>query len=484
MSSNFKISRRPQQANLKIQGQKLFNIDDQGGQLSSLGGLLPVARIAQDTGMIKMAADLIPEWRNEGAVSFSVALQLAQRVFLAICGHPDAIDCTFFRDDPALISLFAKELQGRPMPSQSTATRTEQNISEATMSALEQVPLRFFVKQQKNVPRKLTIYIDGTAIRTFGSQQQSTWRGGYKQTQYFPLIATTAEGDLLLAKLRGGGFHDAKSAEDILKLVSDLKNEWKDVAITLVMDTGFNSPGLLKELERLKASYVIGYPATSSAKSKIKHVISAVEKDFRKRFGEPKYVGKSRKKEWQHEHDRIRQLPTAERTQAEKLASSRHSRIVYGIEHNGTKWPRDRNLIARVDYTDKGLDVRCIVTNVKNSTAKLLYEEKYCQRSRVEMFIKETKSHCKVPLSCQSFTANQFRFTTIQGLAYMLLHTTRNELPESQKNISLRTLRDRFLLIPTNIIETSKRVLWRLSTAHPNSPLIIQLCRKLQARTA
>ena len=116
MSSNFKRSRRPQQANLKIQGQKLFNVDDQGGQLSSLGGLLPVARLAQDTGMLKMAADLIPEWRDEKAVTFPIPLQLAQRVLLAALGFPDAIDCTFLKDEPSLLKIFAKELHGRSMP--------------------------------------------------------------------------------------------------------------------------------------------------------------------------------------------------------------------------------------------------------------------------------------------------------------------------------------------------------------------------------
>jgi Transposase DDE domain group 1 len=484
MSWNFKRSRRPQQANLKLKGQKLFNIDDGAGQLSSFGGLLPLAKLAEDSGLLKMAASLIPEWRKDDAVVFPVDLQLAQRVFLTACGQPDAIDCTFFKDDPALTYIFAKQLQGQSMPGQSTSTRMEQNISTATMNLLEQVPLRFFMQQKKNVPRQLTIYVDGTAIRTFGSQQQSTWRGGYAQTQYFPLIATTAQGDLLLAKLRGGGHHDSKSSSDIVKLINDIRAKWTNVFITLVMDTGFNSPGFLKQLEQLNVKYVIGYPARSSAKSKIKHVIKAVEKDFRKRFGEPRYVGKARKKDWQIEHDRIRQLPTAERVAAEKLAASRYSRIVYGLKHNGTKWDRDRDLISRVDFTDKGLDIRCIVTNVRGSTATSLYEDKYCLRSRVEMFIKETKSHCKVPLSCQSFTANQFRFTTIQGLTYMLLHGMRQSLPPSQKQISLRTLRDKFLLIPVNIIETAKRVLWRLSSLHPNSQSLVQLCNKLQSRTA
>lgn len=74
---------------------KAFNIDTQGGNLSTLGGLLPVARLAEDTGLIQEAARLIPDWRKKAATKFPIDLQLAQRVLLAAGGHPDAIDCSF-----------------------------------------------------------------------------------------------------------------------------------------------------------------------------------------------------------------------------------------------------------------------------------------------------------------------------------------------------------------------------------------------------
>ncbi|CAN5134820.1 hypothetical protein BH11CYA1_BH11CYA1_07210 [soil metagenome] len=185
------------------------------------------------------------------------------------------------------------------------------------------------------------IYVDGTAIRTLGSQEKSTWRGGYGQTQYFPLLATTESGELLLAQLREGSQHDSRSTDAIIQLVQDLQKAWKDVKITIVMDTGFNSPGLLEKLDSLNVWYVIGYPTMSSLKSKIKDVIESAEKQFRKQFGEPLYTGKSKNKLWQKEHDRIRSLPTKERADAERKALARHVRIIYCIEHNNSKWPKD-----------------------------------------------------------------------------------------------------------------------------------------------
>lgn len=471
-------------AKLKLCGQKLFNIDTQGGNLSTLGGLLPVARLAEDTGLIQEAARLIPDWRKKAATKFPIDLQLAQRVLLAASGHPDAIDCSFFKDDPALKVIFGESLGGESLPSQSTATRLEQRISKETMAQLESLPVRYFIQKHVHKPRALTIYVDGTAIRTFGSQEKSTWRGGYGQTQYFPLLATTSSGELLLAQLREGSQHDSRSAESIIQLVQDLKKAWKDVKITIVMDTGFNSPGLLEQLDSLNVWYVIGYPTMSSLKSKIKDVMQAAEKQFRKQFGEPLYTGKSKNKHWQKEHDRIRSLPTKERTDAERKALARHVRIIYCIKHNNSKWSTERDVVVRVDYTDKGLDVRSVVTNMESSTADRIYEDHYCKRSRIEMFIKEAKSHCKVPLSCQTFTANQFRFTTIQGLAYMILHELRQQLPSSQNQIALSTVRNRFLLIPVLIEETERRVVWHLSSVHQNSRSIMTVCKKLQSRTA
>ncbi len=110
-------------ANLKLCGQKLFNIDAQGGNLSNLGGLLPAARLAEDTGLIHRAASLIPEWRQPTSCTFSIELLLAQRVFLAASGHPSAIDCSNFKNDPVLKSIMAASLNQDVLPSQSTATR-------------------------------------------------------------------------------------------------------------------------------------------------------------------------------------------------------------------------------------------------------------------------------------------------------------------------------------------------------------------------
>lgn len=473
-----------QQARLKLEGQKLLKIDSSGGLLSNLGGLPLAVRLAEETKLIDMAAERIEEWRNPDFVDFEIPELLAQRLFLIADGASDAIDCSFRKDDPALKAAVKKEPDGPPLASQSTHTRMEQGISESTMQRLEALPLDFFFSQQRHAPRELTVYIDGLAIRTFGSQQKSTHRGGkYKQMQFFPLLATTSTGWLLLAELRSGAASDAKAISSIEKLALAIKAQWKATSLTIAMDTGFNSPELLDFFEEEKIEYVCGYPATSSVLSKIPDVLKEVEADFRNLHGEPKYVGRKGDEKWQAEHDRIRALPAAERMEQERAMAVRHVRRIIDMMHNGVGWDCDRRLIVRVDFDDRGLDVRCVVTNKPHGLPESVYEDEYCKRSRVEMFIKENKSHCRVPLSCQEFTANRFRFI-MQGIAYQLLHLMRLELPPSHQNISIASVRRALLQVPVLIVPTARRLHWRLSSVHPFARTVIRIAEKLNNRAA
>jgi hypothetical protein len=259
------------QAYLKLKDQKLLKIDDAGGLLSNLGGLPLVSRVAEDTQLIEMIADRIPDWRREDLVTFSKEELLTQRLFLAAGGNSDAIDCSLWKNDPALKSVLGKEPDGLPLASQSTHTRLEQAIDEPTVKKLEEFFLDFFFDQHKQAPRKLAVDIDGSGIRTYGAQQGSTFRGGKKpQEQYFPLVATTDSGWLLLSQLRYGRVSDANALPEIQELVWRIKGEWSNTALTLRLDTGFNSPELLDFLDKEGVGYECGYPTSDGVKAMCK----------------------------------------------------------------------------------------------------------------------------------------------------------------------------------------------------------------------
>lgn len=485
MSTESKAKRVERQARLTLKNCKAQKIDDGGGFLTALGGVTSLAKAAEVTGLVAMAVERIEPWRDEGLVEHEIKTLLSQRLYLGACGHTDALDCSLFKDDPGLKSVLGLEPDGPSLPSQSTHTRMENSMSEDSLNKLEELPLEYFLSRHEHEPRELTIYFDGSAIRTYGSQQNSIYRGGkkYSQTQYFPLLAATKEGHLLLAKLRSGNVSDATSLAEITKLVEAILERWPHVKLTIVMDAGFNEPHLLDFLEEKKVNYVVGYPATSSIKSNFKDTIKAAEEGFKKEFGEPKFKGKAGEKAWQKEHTRLRALPADERKEAEKAMNSRFTRWMYGAEHQGNNWEGSRTVIVRIDCSDKGTDIRCVSTNMTGHSAQAIYEDFYCNRATIEFTIKENKSHCRVPLSCMEYSANRFRFV-LQSLIYILMDELRRLLPSSKTALTLTTLRNQILLIPAQIFAYARHIHWRLSSVHPASALLINLNKKLQARTA
>src|ERR1019366_6170494 len=73
-------------------------------------------------------------------------------------------------------------------------------------------------------------------------------------------------------------------------------------------------------------------------------------------------------------------------------------------------WSRPRRVLARLEATKKGADVRYIVTNLTKGTGQRLYETVYCARGQAENLIKRHKSQLASDrTSCRSPLANQMR---------------------------------------------------------------------------
>lgn len=483
MSTESTAPQPKRQAYLKLEDQKLLDIDFSGGLLSTFGGLPAAVKAAQKSGLIEKFVEVIPEWRKRpDLITFSIGELLEQRNCLVMTGNPGAIDCSMTKDDPALKSVLRQEPDGPPLASQSTHTRMEQAMTDEALDAMEGVFLQFFFEQHKHAPRKLGINIDSSAIRTYGSQQNSNFRGGdkYNQTQFFPIQANADDGSLLLAKLRDGCVSDAKMIEPIQHLVLDIKKHWPATGLTLRMDTGFNSPILLDFLDEEGVDYECGYPATSSVKSKVLDVTKEVEEEFRRDYGEPRYIGKGKSDRWNEDHQRIQALPAEQRMKEIEAMNARRVRRIVEEMHDGQGWDKERRLIIRVDYSDDGLDVRCVVTSKEHGLPESIYEDDYCtKRTMVETNIKENKSHSKVPLSCMEFNANRFRYI-LQGIAYQNLHLLRQQLPPSKRHISIATLRRDYLLIPVLIVSTPRRIRWRLSSTYRYQSNFVQIIEKLK----
>jgi len=151
--------------------------------------------------------------------------------------------------------------------------------------------------------------------------------------------------------------------------------------------------------------------------------------------------------------------------------------------YRARSWSRDRMVIARVEATSKGADIRFIVTNL-SATAKLLYEKLYCARGRMENMIKDHKLYTKSDrTSCHRWEANQFRLFLHSG-AYWLLHQLRQAAPRRLRwrSATFETIRRAFLKIAVRIEELKSRIRIALPSAYPYGTAMISMAGRIAAQ--
>lgn len=100
----------------------------------------------------------------------------------------------------------------------------------------------------------------------------------------------------------------------------------------------------------------------------------------------------------------------AERNRERHERTDRPARTYASAHYAAGTWKTAERVVCRVQVSDKGTDVRYIVTSFQEAGAKYLYETVYCSRGRMELMIKDHKAAFKSDrISCQRKEANQFR---------------------------------------------------------------------------
>ncbi len=165
--------------------------------------------------------------------------------------------------------------------------------------------------------------------------------------------------------------------------------------------------------------------------------------------------------------------------------------------YQAKSWPRQRRVIARVEATSQGTDVRlrhayaapleprsCLSVTNLSGKAKTLYEKVYCARGRMENMIKEHKLYTKSDrTSCHRWEANQFRLFLHTG-AYWLLHQLRQAAPRRSlwRKATFKTIRRAFLKIAVRIEELKSRVRVALPSAYPYRKAMISMAGSIAAQ--
>lgn len=485
MSKQSKGRQQEKQARLSLSNDLPdLQISFTAGALSPFGGLPVLAKVEKLVGLIEGAAERLSDHRTQGMIDYNKFQLLKQCVLLCATGNADTNDADKFRLDPALIEALELE-EGESVASQRTVSKFLNDVKQGDLEGLADWLLEFYLRNHPVARKRIYLYADGTAVETHGKQEGATFRGGkYKKEMLFPLVIFDDHGWLLSCLLRAGYEAEATTIlPEVQKIVGKLREHWPRVEIVLVVDGAFKSSELLNWCEKNKVFYLAGYGNTHAVKVKAKEDAKTIEKKFKKQHGKPRFTGKDGKKKAQEEHTRIRDIENAEkRVKEEKDWDNRRVRRVFEDTHRASTWPKtdpERRLIVRLEYTDKGLDTRCVLTNFVHFTAEKIYDM-YCRRGGSENWIGEMKRCGNLRFNSQQFRANHMRLY-IHGLAYMVLFMFRRACSAEYRRLSLDRIKSTFIEVPVLVTYRSSRTtLWQMSDRYQHQVEFLRVVRKLE----
>lgn len=388
--------------------------------LSSNGGLLLLSEVESRCGFLDKLASLINEWRNEDLLVHDLRTLVKQRVMQIAAGFEDADDCDRLRNDKALKMSVGRSPNGIDLASQPTMTRLENHVGHKELYAIGDLFIDNFLDSYESAPGVIIIDLDDTNANTYGAQQLTLFNNYYGEYCYMPLLAfDAATGRLILPMLRPGRVNKRLNVCGLMmRLVTKVRKRWPKTEIIIRGDGQFCSHHFMTWASKKKGvKFITGMTANSTLYAKVANLVDHAEFLYKKEGKDVKL----------------------------------YTRFWY----KAGSWETGHFVIAKVEHTSNGSNVRFIVTTLTNATAKELYETGYCKRGVCELYIKELKTYLKADrMSCNSFSANQFRLY-LHSTAYVLLLQAKELLftGTELEGVSILTFRERIVLSAVRITE-------------------------------
>lgn len=477
-----RIQSKAKQPNVQLKfdfgAGKEVQVSFTGQEVSSDGGFVLLGQADGKLKLSKQVASVLVDWRKDAAkIKHTLEMLVRQRILMIAAGYEDANDADTLRDDPVLKSATGKgPMMSPPLASQETLSRFENSVQEAQLDAVQRLlVLMYIVKHDGKPPKKVVLDVDTTCDEVYGYQQLTFYNGFYKTNCYVPLFVFTEDGFPLAAVLRAGNASPAGHTTKTLKwIVEALREAWPGIPIEFRADSAFATPAIYKYCEDNEITYYIGFKSNHALYCHLKPFIDEARDEYKALYGTAaelkhhKKQKKEEKEEWRRQEERRRfQSKEEGRMQEHSEFEERRIRLMREVlDYQAKEWPHPRRIIARIDYTYAGPEVRCVVTNHKGGRPKWLYEDKYCRRGQCENWIKEMKLLKCDRLSCQEFNANQFRLL-LHTFAYALLWELRSNLPHDDRGISVNTVILRLIKVGATVVEKARKVLIELPSSYP-----------------
>jgi len=150
--------------------------------------------------------------------------------------------------------------------------------------------------------------------------------------------------------------------------------------------------------------------------------------------------------------------------------------LYHSIFYQAGSWKAHKRVIAKIEVSAKGLNVRYIVTDMQQAKAKALYTQIYCERGKAELYIKEHKLYLKSDrTSCTDFSANQFRLF-LHSAAYVLIHALKTNILQQTPwaNATIATIRLRLFKIGARVRQLKTRIKVELPSSFPLQTTLVR----------
>ena len=427
-----------------ISGKKV-TADFTGGEVTSDVGVMVMRETANKIGIIEQLTEAIHDERHQSYVKHEIIELLTQRIFQIICGYEDANDANDLRIDPGFKASCDKLPSESDLASQPTITRFENSITKKDLYRIAEVFVDQFVASYDTPPQAIILDIDDTDDETHGAQQLSLFNGYYDEYCYLPLFIFEGQtGKLITSILRPGKRPDGKQIRAIIKrVIKKIRAAWPKVGILLRGDSHFATPELYSWCDKYNVYYVLGLTKNSTLNEMAKSTLAAAHRRY-EMFGEKGHVFKE-------------------------------------LLYQAGTWHRALRVIIMAEVSERGENLRFIVTNLEYERLSFIYETAYCGRGQMENFIKDHKIALRSGrTSCHSFIANCFRLM-LHSASYVIMHTLREKAlaGTSLANAQFDTIRLKLLKIGAEVRELKTKLHFVLPASCPVKDIFATMLRNI-----
>jgi hypothetical protein len=418
------------------------------GRLSSDGGVIVLREIAARLGLAQGITGRLRDDRDPTRVRHSYGEMALARMLMIAAGYEDCDDVDALRTDPALkIAVGRCPVTGADLMSQPTLSRLENLADWRALARIGLGQIDLYCRSFVRPPQRIILDIDDTDDPVHGQQELALFNAHYDCTCFQPIhIFDGLSGKPVLSLLRPGKRPSGEEVAKVLRhVIRRIRKHWPNVQILVRGDSHYCSEPALALLEALDCDYILGF----AINSKLLQIAAP----------------------WREQCDirRSRMKPTVRR--------------FHQLSYRAREWSRSRKLVARVEATSMGTDVRFIVTNLEGR-AKTLYEKVFCARGNAENLIKDMKRWTRSDkTACSRWEANQFRLFLHMG-AYWLLHSLRRAAPKRSRwrGATFETIRRTFVKIAVRVEELKGRIKLAFPASYAQAAMLVVMTGAITTR--